>query len=266
MNREHPFDWSLARQLATYSEYAYRHATVRDAATDAEALVTLVPGGVVVAFKGSAEPQDFLQDAKFQMELLAYTRHNAAAPCKACVHRGFLEDFSALNVALVAQVRASLLTAAKVSPNPKVYFTGHSLGGALAVLSALEFARQGFPVAAVITFGQPRVGNAAFRDLYNATPVIGSGKLGATLGDITHHVINADDPVPLSPPLLFGYRDEGNEVYLPRACGGGYLVNPSIGLTLFSDVLGAFAAWRQRQLAFLPQHFMKAYLERIQLA
>jgi triacylglycerol lipase len=202
---------------------------------------------VVIAFRGSSSPQDFLQDAKFDMEPLAYLRHNSAQPCTVQVHRGFLEDFDALNVAVVNQVRRSLATFERVSPHPKIYITGHSLGGALAILCALEFSRQKLSPAAVITFGQPRVGNATFRDLYNAA-----------LGDITHHVVNADDPIPLTPPLLFGYRDEGNEVFLPRAHHA--VINPSIGFEIVSDVLGALASWRKRKLAFIPNHLMKAYL------
>lgn len=40
-------------------------------------------------------------------------------------------------------------------------FTGHSLGGALAVVGAYEFARQNRDVFAVVTFGAPSVGKAA---------------------------------------------------------------------------------------------------------
>lgn len=259
-------DWPLIRLLADYSDKAYRHTTARDPGTDAEALVTMVRDGVAVAFKGSKEPEDFIQDAKFEMETLAFVRHNAAAPCAAKVHRGFLEDFDALNVAVVSQVKTSLQTFARVSPQPKIYITGHSLGGALAILCALEFARQKLPVAAVITFGQPRVGNKAFATIYNHTVLTPRQDFEkfTTLEDITFHVINADDPVPLFPPLLFGYRDEGNEIFLPRHAHAK--INPSIGLQIIDDVLGALDSWRRQKLAFLPNHFIKAYKERIQLA
>jgi pimeloyl-ACP methyl ester carboxylesterase len=270
-------DWPLIRRLADYSNYAYRNHTASDNATDAQALISPVNDGIVVAFRGSSSPQDFLQDAKFDMEALAYLclRAGSTEPSAVRVHRGFLEDFDALNVAIVSQVRTWLQNLKRnITPQPKIYITGHSLGGALAVLCAFEFARQHLPVRAVVTFGQPRVGNAAFRDLYNAAPVIADdgdihSPCFARLGDLTYHVINANDPVPLAPPLLFGYRDEGNEIFLPRSrsrSSGGYVVNPSIGFTLISDVLGALDSWRHRELAFIPNHLMKAYLERIQLA
>jgi hypothetical protein len=47
-----------------------------------------------------------------------------------------------------------------------VVLTGHSLGGALAQIGAVELAALGYPIAAVITFGAPLVGNKSFADEY----------------------------------------------------------------------------------------------------
>lgn len=264
-----PFDWSLARRLADYSDKAYSNATATDRATDAQALVTMTHDGVVVAFRGSSSPADFMQDGKFEMAPLMYLRHDSAQPCSARIHQGFAEDWSALELAVVSQVKTQLAALRRVTANPKIYITGHSLGGALAILCAWALNRQHLPVRAVYTFGQPRVGNKAFRDLYNFEPIIAAdgdvhSPCFARLGDITFHVINANDPVPLLPPLGFGYRDEGNEIFLPRH--SGYALNPSIGFELISDLLGMLDSWRRCKLAFLPNHFMKAYLERIQSA
>ena len=246
-----PVNWSLIRGLAEMSRRAYESHTVSNPATDAQALVLSVFENIVVAFRGSSSPKDFLQDAKFGFCPLAYLRHNSSQPCAIRVHSGFLEDFDAVSDAVVEQVRELMRAKQnRLGVTPKIYITGHSLGGALAILCALEFSRQQLTPETVVTFGQPRVGNAAFADLYNRQ-----------LGDRTFHVVNANDPVPLSPPLLCGYRDEGNEIYLPHQTG--YVVNPSLGFTLINDVLGALGAWRRRELAFLPNHLMKAYAERI---
>jgi predicted lipase len=253
------FNWPLARKLADFSARAYREATATDKATDASALVAVDGGNVVVAFKGSSTPEDFLQDAKFLRRKICWWDEGKSVEA----HAGFLEDFNALNIAVFSQVKtwlASLSAGGNVSP--KIYITGHSLGGGIAILCALEFARMNLRVAAVITFGQPRVGNADFKSIYNREPVLGLVD-DRRLGDITYHVINADDPVPLLPPLLAGYRDEGNEIFLPPKSAP--VLNPAIGFQLISDLLGALDAWRKRQLAFVPHHFIKAYLERIQL-
>jgi len=251
-------NWPLIRSLADYSARAYNDSTATDAATKASALVVAHDGDIYVAFRGSKESEDFIQDAKFELVPLCYLRHNSSQPCAVRVHRGFLEDFDALSVAVINQVRNWL----DVMPQAKVYITGHSLGGGIAILCAFVMARQHLPVRAVVTFGQPRVGNAAFKELYNESRVTTCFGDDHALSDITHHVINADDPVPLLPPLLNGYRDEGNEIFLPAT--PGYLMNPPIGLQLFADLLGAFNSWRHRKLAFIPNHLIAAYKERIE--
>ena len=49
-----------------------------------------------------------------------------------------------------------------VVENRPLFLTGHSLGGALAVLSACRLARAGRPPVAIYTFGSPRVGDPTF--------------------------------------------------------------------------------------------------------
>ncbi len=239
------FSWDMARMLAKHCSRAYNEFTICDRFTDAHALACeLVDENcLVIAFRGSKAPEDFIQDAKFKLGRIAWISHGLWIPE---VHHGFLEDFDGINTELTALVKAYLVK----NPTGRIYITGHSLGGALAILAALEFQYQKMPIAGVYTFGQPRVGNWIFRNIYNAA-----------LRDLTFHIINADDPVPLLPPLLSGYRDEGNEIYLPRA--GGWILNPSIGLEIVDDVLGAFDSWRNRKLAFLPNHFIAEYQGRM---
>ena len=52
-------------------------------------------------------------------------------------------------------------------PEKKVYITGHSLGGALAILAAYDLAQLYATRTFVIyTFGCPRIGNHVFSDAY----------------------------------------------------------------------------------------------------
>jgi pimeloyl-ACP methyl ester carboxylesterase len=53
-------------------------------------------------------------------------------------------------------------------PGMPVVLGGHSLGGALALIGALELKRAGQNIAAVITFGAPQAGNEAFSREYAA--------------------------------------------------------------------------------------------------
>jgi thioesterase domain-containing protein len=69
------------------------------------------------------------------------------------------------------------------------FFVGHSLGGALAMLAALDIQKRGGNVAGLVTLGQPRVGNAAFAA--EAAKVL-QGKI--------KRFVNGNDPFPHMPP------------------------------------------------------------------
>jgi len=251
--------------MALASAMAYSRSTVDDPFTDAQASVTLDPtigtgpnGGpapaVVVAFRGSSSARDFLQDAEFWFTELVRRDYQVIAE----VHHGFLEDFNAISVAVVLQVRALLAQ----YPAAGIYITGHSLGGALAILCALEFSRLKLAVTQVTTFGGPRVGNAAFRALYDAAPVTGHSS-PVNLHDITFRVVNQNDIVPRTPGWLMGYRHVGQEIFLEPVTGWG--VNPSLGYKVLCDVLGLWGAYRRRSDVLISQHFISSYERRIQL-
>ena len=87
-------------------------------------------------------------------------KDTTAAGC----HLGFAIGWSAV----AGQVEDWIASLPNGGRHPFV-FGGHSLGGALACLGAFDFASKpkGRTVAAVVTFGAPRVGNAVFAKLYN---------------------------------------------------------------------------------------------------
>lgn len=81
--------------------------------------------------------------------------------CSGCkVHRGFFASYSSVSKTILRDV-------AKLKsqyPESKLVTTGHSLGGALAILCAAELMHTFGKVDYVYTFGQPRVGNKKFAD------------------------------------------------------------------------------------------------------
>jgi hypothetical protein len=94
------------------------------------------------------------------------------------VHGGFGRAFSSLK----SQTEQALGD----FPGGNHYFTGHSLGGAIAVLAAAAFRDK---ATAVITFGQPRVGDTRFAEAYNQE-----------LGAVTFRYVNNYDIIPHVPP------------------------------------------------------------------
>lgn len=117
------------------------------------------------------------------------------------VHRGF---FAGLRPALpkIEQIIDTIS-----APNAPLIITGHSLGGALATLSAASFYRRQRPVHSVYTFGSPRVGDKRFRNEYESDRF----DFGRTF-----RVVNRHDVVTRVPPRLLRYRHVGRLRYLDQ--------------------------------------------------
>lgn len=103
------------------------------------------------------------------------------------VHKGFYESF--------VKVRKYIFS--EIESFPKLTFTGHSLGGAIATLAALECSllfkeKKIFPKPFIscITFGCPKVGNSNFVKFYNENV------------DETIRVVNKFDLVTFLPLML----------------------------------------------------------------
>jgi triacylglycerol lipase len=101
------------------------------------------------------------------------------------VHQGFHDDAEA-----VWTFARPLL-----KPGLETRITGHSLGGALALLIAMRLQTEGFPVGRIVTFGQPKVTNAKGVDRFRDLPLL--------------RIVNHDDPVPLLPWETRGAAEEG---------------------------------------------------------
>jgi hypothetical protein len=92
------------------------------------------------------------------------------------VHGGFLDAYDSVRHRLLTLVEALLGTLRDDAGNEisswHVYLTGHSLGGALATLFAVELSSKlaksgGQTQITMYNFGSPRVGNKQFADMYN---------------------------------------------------------------------------------------------------
>jgi pimeloyl-ACP methyl ester carboxylesterase len=121
-------------------------------------------------------------------------------------HRGFDSAWRSMEPA----VRAWLKQHQPLS----ITLTGHSLGGAIATLAALDLAK-GWPIDEVVVFGCPRVGPAEFAKAYSAAPRSSDGST-IDLRPITMRYIKTTDLVPRLPWEFLGYGHVGDCFYFNR--------------------------------------------------
>jgi len=135
---------------------------------------------ILVAFRGT-EPTnggDWLSDVNYHQQSLANV--------PGLVHGGFAHAFDEV----FKQVRDAVEKLSQ-GMTPRLFITGHSLGGALAVLATavlhFQFSRK---IAALYTYGQPRVGDSHFSKAFDQE-----------LGAVTFRYVNDLDIVPHVPPV-----------------------------------------------------------------
>jgi triacylglycerol lipase len=193
------YDPQNAAALCQFSADAYesshgstesRPTVIDDEITDTRAVIYQGEKDMVVSFRGTQDLRNWLTDLDAAL--------TARDGCK--IHAGFWRAldgvFAGLNQTVFGPRHESR----------RIWLTGHSLGGALAMLYAWRNVNlfRSVPFAGLYTFGQPRVGNAAFRDSF---------PFRAGLNACAFRVVNAVDLVPHVPWLCGCYRHCGHEVY-----------------------------------------------------
>ncbi|KAH0895932.1 hypothetical protein HID58_045500, partial [Brassica napus] len=119
---------------------------------------------IIIAFRGTQEHsiQNWVSDLFWKQLDLNYPDMSDAM-----VHHGF---YSAYHNTTVRPAVLGAVKRAKKSygPNINIMVTGHSMGGAMATFCGLDLVVNGGEEnVQVMTFGQPRVGNAAFASYYS---------------------------------------------------------------------------------------------------
>ena len=165
---------------------------------------------VVVSIAGTdpLKIRDYIDD--FDASMIPY------AQCDGCkVHQGFWSSYE-LGAEETKSAVDYLLNAYQ---GAKLTVTGHSLGGIVAVLAALDLQQAGHVVDSVITFGEPRGGNDAFATF------AGESLPATNTFRLTHYT----DPIPQLAPRALGFRHHTNEIYYSeRDSDGAYLVCSSV--------------------------------------
>ncbi|QEH33147.1 Lipase (class 3) [Aquisphaera giovannonii] len=189
------FGWKTALSLALASRLSYAERAVVEStglnvygmetcaffeADDTQCFLATSPGAVLLAFRGTEQLADWLAN----LNVIYTTRPYGT------VHRGFLGAFQV--------VEPQLRIALGGFRGRKLLLTGHSLGGALAMIAAAEW--QGtFPIDRIYTYGQPAVGRSSYVSFMESHY---DGKI--------FRFVNDDDVVPQVPPT---YRHVGKLIH-----------------------------------------------------
>ena len=162
-----------ALRCVRFSEFAYTDVKEGFKVTNTSVVISAIYGedtdttvyiihetlnnNIFVVWRGTESIRDWMTDASIR-------KVKAFDNCKLKVHGGFYDCYS--------EVRARLLSALnRHHTNLKanlIITTGHSLGGALATISAYDI-KYNFPLLDLysFTYGSPRVGNNHFKTEYN---------------------------------------------------------------------------------------------------
>ena len=115
---------------------------------------------------------------------------------------GFQDAYLTVSSAVIQWLEK--MTTSKDSSFFRLHIAGHSLGGALATLAAVDLSQRGWQVAAVVTFGSPKVGQRQFRELHQQLQ----------LSECTARFVNQADPVPRVPPACWDFEHVVKEYVL----------------------------------------------------
>uniref|UniRef100_A0ACD5USE3 Uncharacterized protein n=2 Tax=Avena sativa TaxID=4498 RepID=A0ACD5USE3_AVESA len=181
---------------------------------------------LVVAFRGTEQTRwkDLVTDLMLVPAGLNPERLGGDFKQEVQVHSGFLSAYDSVRNRIMVLIKHAIGYVdeedAETISKWHIYVTGHSLGGALATLLALELsssqmAKNGVIFVTVYNFGSPRVGNRRFADVYNAK-----------VKD-SWRVVNHRDIIPTVPRLM-GYCHVKAPVYLKSGDLTNALVNKEI--------------------------------------
>lgn len=183
---------------------------------------------LIVAFRGTQFLHDWMDDFDF------VPAPYAPIPGRGTVHEGFQLVYLA--------IRDSLMTLLDQHAKDfgEILITGHSLGGALCALAAVDIVNANPDLAPVVyTWAEPRVGHGDFVSFYN------------THVNICYRIVNVWDVVPHLPPDIAGYEHEGNQVMIDS----GFSLDVVHNHVLVTGYAPGMAEWNKNHPVQATRHF-----------
>tara|TARA_E500000331_G_scaffold354980_1_gene409363 strand:- start:4390 stop:5112 length:723 start_codon:yes stop_codon:yes gene_type:complete len=182
------------KRIINYCELSYKHPSdvdinafifLEDKKTDAQCYIFYDYQTAYITFRGTSSLKDWMADLK-----CSTVSPDIYKDVRIQVHSGFYDQYASLRKDIILKIL-------HLQYMYKIYnfvICGHSLGGALTTLCALDLIMNDYlydPI--VVTIGAPRVGNTAFANQYKQN-IKNSFRL-----------TNINDPIPYF-PLTFRFH------------------------------------------------------------
>jgi predicted lipase len=183
---------------------------INEPKTDTQCAILSEEAAATLVFRGSESSQDWETDFNTALERAQFDQkvvrelivepqektypYAGSSSSGALMHRGFVGAYFAVRDQIHDYIRNNAVSS--------VVATGHSLGGALATLCAVDI-QYNFSDKVTVeayTYGAPKVGNDGFRDSYNQRV------------PNSYQIIHGMDIVPELPRWWQGYRAVDNEL------------------------------------------------------
>ncbi len=249
-NLQNAYCLALASNLAYKDENEIKEVTTQwgfedfrffSASDDTQGFIISNDDSIIVSFRGT-EPtkiEDWITDLKVS---------KVDGPLEGEVHDGF---YSAL--ANVWQKVERTIARFRNKGTKSLWFTGHSLGAAIAALAVAKLIDEGQPVDGLYTYGQPRVGNRRFARNFNFE-----------FKECAFRFVNNNDVVTRVAPRISGYRHMGTFKYFTE--DGVFMEDISAWNRFLDRLKGRFEDILEWGTDGIKDHSMDEYVARVKKA
>ncbi|MGB3467469.1 MAG: hypothetical protein WBA74_19445 [Cyclobacteriaceae bacterium] len=186
--------WSYESYNAILTRWSDYHPTIIEAG-DLLVISIIIDNQMFLAYRGSANSKNWFRD-------LQYSQIEARPVSKNYAHKGFVAGYNNIR----GKIRQHLENQFSGGNLLGLHICGHSLGGALANLCALDMVNNpisGVKLKECVTFGQPRVGNKKFAK--ECDKKIGKSQHKRYINSYKPFLFKHTDPVPGQPPVMITY-------------------------------------------------------------
>ncbi|KAH9100077.1 hypothetical protein LEN26_016206 [Aphanomyces euteiches] len=193
-------------------------AHIHDEPTDTHVLVLRHASKLIFAFRGTVSKQNVKTDMEIALQEIAWL---PTYDHPLLVHKGFLAAYETVRERCHAIFES--LHHDHHAADSYVYCTGHSLGGALATLAAIDFKCNLKKPTIMYNYGSPRVGTHSFHHFFNGHV------------PLAFRIVNEGDlvcGVPQRLTMSCGrykrlYKHVGTEVVMDGKTNGDFIIRPS---------------------------------------